>query len=75
MSKPTTYLAVTNPIKITTAGRHFGKMARYAVTESTWDSGVVSWKEIQNPETGEWVRTHDWSACPVLASAIMQGAS
>jgi len=73
MNKHTTYLAVTKPTKITEGGRHFGRMGRYAVKDQG-PAGPVAFKEIQNPETGEWVRQSGGSVCELLISAIMQGA-
>ena len=73
MNKPTTYLAVTNPIKITEGGRHFGRMGRYAVKDQGL-AGPVAFKEIQNQETGEWARQSGGSVCVMMITAIMQGA-
>lgn len=74
MNNHNTYLAVTKPIKITEGGRHLGQMGRYAVKEQQAAS-PVAFKEIQNPETGEWIRQSGGSVCEFLVSAIMQGAS
>ena len=72
---PAAYIATTNPTKITEGGRHFGRLGRYAVMAQPAGASPVAFKEVQDPETGDWVRQPGGSVCEILVSSIMQASN
>jgi len=73
MSQPIR-IAYSKPERITHLGMNHNRLARMAVYEQVAATPFVT-KEIQCPETGEWVRQPGGEVCEILVAAIMAASN